>query len=57
MVSSDYFDLVMIIYLHTVIWFQVTNDNNNQNTVMSPGDLRRLDVTQTPMKNHQLTVV
>ena len=26
---------------------------NGQNTVKSPGDLRRLAVTQTPVKNHQ----
>ena len=30
---------------------------NGQNTEMSLGDLRRLAVTQTPMKNHQLTLV
>ena len=28
-----------------------------QNTKKSPGDLRRLDVTQTPVRNHQLTIV
>ena len=28
-----------------------------QNTEKSLGDLRRLAVTQTPMKDHQLTVV
>ena len=28
-----------------------------QNTKKSPGDLRRLAVTQTPMKNHQLLLV
>ena len=28
-----------------------------QNTEKSPGDLRRLDVTQTPVKDHQLTLV
>ena len=28
-----------------------------QNTENSPGDLRRLAVTQTPVKNHQLTLV
>ena len=27
---------------------------NGQNTEKSPGDLRRLAVTQTPVKNHQL---
>ncbi len=27
---------------------------NNQNTEKSPGDLRRLAVTQTPVKDHQL---
>ena len=36
-------------------------DNNiikiNQNTEKSPGDLRRLAVTQFPKKNHQLTLV
>ena len=26
-------------------------------TEKSPGDLRRLDVTQTPVKNHQLTLM
>ena len=29
----------------------------NQNTEYSPGDLSRLAVTQTPMKNHQLMLV
>ena len=29
---------------------------NGQNTDKSPGDLRRLAVTQTPVKNHQLTL-
>ena len=29
----------------------------SQNTTKSPGDLRRLVVTQTPVKNHQLMVV
>ena len=29
----------------------------NQNTKKSPGDLRRLAVTQTPVKNHQLTLM
>ena len=28
-----------------------------QNTEKSPGDLRRLAVTQTPVKNHQLTLM
>ena len=35
------------------------NDNiieNGQNTEMSRGDLRRLAVTQTPVKNHRLTL-
>ena len=30
---------------------------NGQNIEESPGDLRRLAVTQTPMKNHQLTLM
>ena len=30
---------------------------NSQNTEKSPGDLRRLVVTQTPVKNHQLTLM
>ena len=30
---------------------------NGQNTEKSPGDLKRLDVTQTPVKNHQLTLM
>ena len=29
----------------------------SQNTEKSPGDLRRLAVTQTPVENHQLTLV
>ena len=33
----------------------ITEDG--QNTEKSPGDLRRLDVTQTPVKNHQLTLM
>ena len=28
-----------------------------QNTEESPGDLRRLAITQTPVKDHQLTLV
>ena len=30
---------------------------NGQNTEKSPGDLRRLAVTQTPVKNHQLKLM
>ena len=30
---------------------------DGQNTEKSPGDLRRVAVTQTPMKNHQLTLM
>ena len=30
---------------------------NNQNTEESPRDLRRQAVTQTPMKDHRLTLV
>ena len=30
---------------------------NGQNTEKSPGNLRRLAVTQTPVKNHQLTLM
>ena len=30
---------------------------NGQNTKKSPGDLRGLAVTQTPVKNHQLTLM
>ena len=30
---------------------------NSQNTEKSPGDLRRLAVIQTPVKNHQLTLM
>ena len=30
---------------------------NGQNTVRSPGDLRRLAVTETPVKKHQLTLM
>ena len=30
---------------------------NGQNPETSPGDLRRLAVTQTPVKNHQLILV
>ena len=30
---------------------------NGQNSEKSPGDLRRLAVTQTPVKNHQLTLM
>ena len=36
------------------------NDNineNGQNTEKSPRDLRRLAVIQTPMKDHQLTLM
>ena len=34
-----------------------TITENGQNTEKSPGDLRGLDVTQTPVKNHQLTLI
>ena len=30
---------------------------NGQNTKKSPGDLRRLAVIQTPVKNHRLTLM
>ena len=30
---------------------------NGQNTEKSPGDLRKLTVAQTPVKNHQLTLM
>ena len=30
---------------------------NGQNTEKTPGDLRRLAVTQTPVKDHQLTLL
>ena len=30
---------------------------NGQNTEKSPGDLRRLSVTQTPVKNHWLMLM
>ena len=30
---------------------------NGQNTEKSPGDLRRLDFNQSPVKNHQLTLM
>ena len=30
---------------------------NGQNTETSPGDLRRLPVFQTPVKNHQLKLM
>ena len=30
---------------------------NGQNTEKSPGDLRRLAVTQTPVKDHRLTLM
>ena len=30
---------------------------NGQNPETSPGDLRKLAVTQTPVKNHQLTLM
>ena len=38
----------------------IQNDSiaeNGQNTETSRGDLRRLVVTQTPVKNHQLTLM
>ena len=30
---------------------------NGQNTEKSPGDLRRIAVTQSPVKDHQLTLM
>ena len=34
-----------------------SNIENGQNTEKCPGDLRRLAVTQTPVKNHRLTLM
>ena len=34
-----------------------SNTEIDQNTKKCPEGLRRLDVTQTPVKNHQLTLV
>ena len=31
MVSRNYFYLVIVIYLHTIIWFHITNNDNNSN--------------------------
>ena len=31
--------------------------DNDQNTEKNPGDLRRLAVIQTPVKDHQLTLM
>ena len=31
--------------------------DNGQNPVTSPGEFRRLAVIQTPVKNHQLTLM
>ena len=31
--------------------------DNGQNPETNPGNLRRLAVTQTPVKNHQLTLM
>ena len=28
-VSSNYFNLITVISLHTALWFQITNNNNN----------------------------
>ena len=33
------------------------NDSIIENTEKSPGDVRRLAVTQTPVKDHQLTLM
>ena len=45
-----------------VDWMSADHQNNNiiengQNTEKSPGDLRRLDVTQTPAKDHQMSLM
>ena len=39
-VSSNYFYLIIAIYLHTIIWFQVTNINPEQTILMLYIDLR-----------------
>ena len=36
---------------------QKSRFENDQNTEKSPGDLRRLAVTQTPVKHHQLKLM
>ena len=41
-------------------WGDHSNDSiieNGQNTEKSPGDLMRLAVTQTPVEDHQLTLM
>ena len=43
-------------------WTRGDNPNNNiiengRNTEKSPGDLSRLTVSQTPVKDHQLTLM
>ncbi len=35
----------------------VSITENSHNTEKSPGDLKRLAVTQTPVKNHQLILM
>ena len=35
----------------------IQTTENGQNPEMSPGDLRRLAVTQTPVKNYHLTLM
>ena len=41
------------------VWDYPNNSiaEDGQNPETSPGDLRRLAVTQTPVKNHQLTLM
>ncbi len=41
----------------TTIIIMIKITENGQNTEKSPGDLRRLAVTQTPVKNHLLTLM
>ena len=68
-----YFPIIIIIMIIIIIiikkpgehgsWWtgwDYPNDSitkNGQNPETSPGDLRRLVVTQTPVKNHQLTLM
>ena len=47
----------LIIIIKIIIIISDSIAKNGQNPETSPGDLRRLAVTQTPVKNHQLTLM
>ena len=55
--SFQYFLLLICLSIKNLFLGNDSIAEDCQNTEPSPGDLRRLAVTQTPVKNHQLILL